>query len=54
MTRGLALGALAMFVLGATQAMAEVESGLAEGSSAGAFNVRDVTGPNAGRSLCYR
>ncbi len=32
----------------------EVESGLECGSSPGAFNVKDVTGPNKGKSLCYR
>ena len=32
----------------------ELESGLKVGVSPGAFNVKDVTGPNKGRSLCYR
>ena len=32
----------------------DLESGLQVGESAGAFNVLDVTGPNAGRKLCYR
>ena len=32
----------------------DVESGLQVGERAGAYNVTDVTGPNAGRKLCYR
>jgi hypothetical protein len=33
---------------------AELESGLQVGDSPGAFNVTDVTGPSAGKKLCYR
>jgi len=33
---------------------AEVQSGLQVGEAAGAFNVKDITGPNKGISLCYR
>ena len=32
----------------------DLESGLQVGDSAGAFNVKDCTGPNAGDTLCYR
>ena len=32
----------------------EVKSGLQPGDAAGAFNVKDVTGPRKGKSLCYR
>lgn len=32
----------------------DLESGLKVGDEAGAFNVKDCTGPSAGRSLCYR
>ena len=32
----------------------EVKSGLQVGDSAGAFKVKDCTGPNKGKSLCYR
>ncbi len=32
----------------------EIKSGLQPGEPAGAFNVLDVTGPNQGKSLCYR
>jgi hypothetical protein len=33
---------------------AELQSGLQKGEHAGAFNVKDITGPNKGKSLCYR
>lgn len=33
---------------------AELESGLQPGDAPPAFNVRDVTGPKAGKTLCYR
>jgi hypothetical protein len=32
----------------------EVKSGLAAGDSPAAFNVKDITGPSKGKSLCYR
>ena len=32
----------------------EVKSGLAIGEATTAFNVKDVTGPSKGKSLCYR
>ncbi|MBW3542933.1 MAG: hypothetical protein KY476_21945 [Planctomycetes bacterium] len=42
-------------VLAAGVAMAgELQSGLQPGEKAGAFNVKDVTGPQKGTSLCYR
>ena len=33
---------------------AELESGLKVGDVPGLYNVKDVTGPSAGKSLCYR
>jgi hypothetical protein len=33
---------------------AELQSGLQVGDHAGPFNVKDITGPNEGKSLCYR
>jgi hypothetical protein len=45
--------ALAAAVAGVLVA-AEVQSGLKPGEHAGAFNVKDITGPNKGKSLCYR
>ncbi len=43
-------------VLAATSVVSagDVESGLDPGSFVGAFNVRDITGPSKGKSLCYR
>lgn len=32
----------------------KLESGLPVGESVPAFNVRDITGPNEGKTLCYR
>ncbi len=37
-----------------TAATAEVKSGLQVGDRTKAFNVKDVTGPRKGTSLCYR
>lgn len=56
MTRGLLTlsAVLAMGAFGSHEAVAELKSGLQVGDSAPAFNVRDITGPNAGKSLCYR
>ena len=45
--------ALMVMSLGAV-ASAEVKSGLQVGDSAGAFQVKDITGPRKGTSLCYR
>ena len=33
---------------------ADLQSGLQVGEAAGVFNVKDITGPNKGKSLCYR
>lgn len=33
---------------------ADLQSGLQVGADAGPFNVKDITGPNKGKSLCYR
>jgi len=33
---------------------AKVKSGLQPGEKAGAFQVLDSTGPNQGKTLCYR
>jgi hypothetical protein len=35
-------------------AIAAVQSGLQVGERAGSFNVKDITGPNSGKTLCYR
>ena len=39
--------------LGCLAQAAEIESGLKIGDRVGAFNVKDITGPSAGKSLCY-
>lgn len=47
----------AVVALAATTGIAvadDLKSGLQVGESAGAFNVKDITGPNKGKSLCYR
>lgn len=41
-------------MVGATRAGDPVESGLRAGELASPFDVDDVTGPNKGRTLCYR
>jgi hypothetical protein len=46
--------ALLLVAAGAAMAAEELKSGLQVGDSAGFFNVRDITGPNKGSSLCYR
>lgn len=45
---------MALLLFAAGVVMAKVESGLKVGEKAGAFNVKDCTGPAKGRSLCYR
>ena len=46
--------ALAALTVGAIALGAEIKSGLQVGEAAGAYNVKDCTGPAAGTSLCYR
>src|SRR5262245_32977184 len=41
-------------VAGVAFAADQLESGLPVGESVPAFNVRDITGPNEGKTLCYR
>jgi hypothetical protein len=45
--------ALAVAVAGIVVA-ADLQSGLQIGDACGPFNVKDITGPNKGKSLCYR
>ncbi len=46
---------IALLIAGmCTAASADVKSGLQVGESTKAFNVKDVTGPKKGTSLCYR
>ncbi len=51
--KNLLAGALVVALMGSVVA-AELESGLKVGTSPGAYNVKDITGPSAGKSLCYR
>lgn len=46
--------ALLALTVGGRASAAELTSGLQVGESAGAYNVKDITGPNKGKSLCYR
>ena len=46
--------ALLVASVGAVAMAGDLESGPAVGSGAGTFNVKDITGPRKGRTLCYR
>lgn len=46
--------AFASLALAGLAFAANVKSGLEPGESPAAFNVKDITGPNKGTSLCYR
>ena len=46
--------ALLVAMMVAPAVAAKLESGLKVGEKAEAFNVKDCTGPNTGKSLCYR
>ena len=46
--------AVALLVTAGLAIAAEVKSGLDIGESTTAFNVKDITGPSKGKSLCYR
>jgi hypothetical protein len=46
--------AVCLLVVGAAYAADALESGLPVGDNVPAFNVRDITGPSTGKTLCYR
>lgn len=46
--------ALVVVSIGSIVAAGEIRSGLQVGDKTKAFNVKDVTGPAKGASLCYR
>lgn len=46
--------ALLYATAGAVALADDFTSGLQVGEHAGAYNVKDITGPNKGKSLCYR
>jgi len=52
--RKLAVAACVMALSGIAFAADAVKSGLPVGANVPAFNVRDITGPNKGKTLCYR
>ncbi|MBM4001923.1 MAG: hypothetical protein FJ295_01350 [Planctomycetes bacterium] len=54
MKKVIALMAVAAFTLTGVAIAAELKSGLQVGASVGAFNVKDCSGPNEGKTLCYR
>ena len=54
MRRLILLSAAVLCAGPATTLAEELKSGLEVGKSATPFNVRDITGPNAGKTLCYR
>jgi hypothetical protein len=45
---------VSIVMVGASRAGDEIKSGLAIGEFATPFDVDDVTGPNKGKTLCYR
>ena len=51
---GLSAVVVSIVMVGTGIAGDAVESGLKVGDAAGAFNVDDITGPNKGKTLCYR
>lgn len=40
--------------IGVAVAAEELKSGLQVGERTSPFNIRDITGPNSGKTLCYR
>lgn len=53
--RNLLAAVAAVAILGSAAVQAgDLKSGLELGDRTSAFNVKDVTGPNQGKSLCYR
>ena len=51
---GLSAVAVSIVMVGTCLAGDAVQSGLKVGDSVNPFQVDDVTGPNKGKSLCYR
>jgi hypothetical protein len=45
---------LLMAAAGVAVAAEELKSGLQVGERTSPYNIRDITGPNAGKTLCYR
>jgi hypothetical protein len=51
---GISAVVASIVTVGATLAGDAVQSGLKPGDAVNPFDVQDVTGPNKGRTLCYR
>lgn len=51
--RNWVLSCMALAVARSSRA-ADIQSGVQVGDFAGPFDVKDITGPNKGRELCYR
>jgi hypothetical protein len=51
---GISAVVASIVTVGATLAGDAVRSGLKPGEAVNPFDVQDVTGPNKGRTLCYR
>ena len=51
---GLPVMAVSIIMVGASLAGEPVKSGQAVGDPVSPFDVQDITGPNKGRTLCYR
>jgi hypothetical protein len=45
---------VSIVVVGTSSAAERVDSGVAVGDFAAPFDVQDITGPNKGKTLCYR
>ena len=51
---GISAVVVSIVMVGTLHAGEAVKSGLPVGESVGPFDVDDVTGPNKGKTLCYR
>ena len=52
--RGVSVVMVSIAVVGISHAGDAVESGLKPGDFVNPFQVQDITGPNKGKTLCYR
>jgi len=52
--RGISAVVVSIVMVGTGLAGDAVQSGLKPGESVSPFNVDDITGPNKGKTLCYR
>jgi hypothetical protein len=52
--KGISAAVVSMIVVGTSFASDAVQSGLKSGEAVTPFNVDDITGPNKGKTLCYR